>query len=210
MSEMIDQLKSKGLIHVGANYAQEGEQYECMGLKVIWIEALVQFESDGIDRLADRVASFKSQELIYELLTDKDNQEYTFNISNNQGASSSILELAAHKEIWPQVHYSDTKQLKSKRLDSVIEEYNITAKDYTGLVMDTQGSELMILQGASKYLKTCEEIIIEVPNFNSYKDCPQVSHFDDHLSKEGFEQTNKVCFAANGDKEYYDILYTKV
>jgi FkbM family methyltransferase len=201
VKKMINNLNTEGAIHIGANFAQEADLYKNKNMNVIWIDALSN------EKLTNRLKQYPLQLFINELITDQDGKEYTFYISNNEGASSSILELEEHKEVWPEVNYSNSIKLKSKKLDTVISEHNINARDYPSLVMDAQGSELMILKGASQYLKTCEEIILEAPNFNSYKNCPQVNHFDDYLMKEGFKQINKERFASKGNKEYYNILY---
>lgn len=200
---MIENLNFKGVIHIGANMAQEADLYESMSAKVIWIEALHNKE------LSNKVNSYQNQFLINELVTDKDSQEYKFYISNNNQSSSSILKLKEHKVVWPEVHYTKEVTLVSKKLDTIIKENEINAEDYTTLTLDTQGSELLILKGAEEYLKTCKEIILEAPNFESYENCPQVNDFDEFLSIRGFKQIEKQCFIKNKQKEYYDILYKK-
>mgnify|MGYP001280368275 CR=1 FL=1 len=200
---MLDNLNLKGVIHIGANIAQEADLYETMSAKVIWIEALYNKE------LSNKINSYQNQFLINELVTDKDSQEYKFYISNNNQSSSSILKLKEHKELWPEVSYTKEVTLVSKKLDSIITENKINPEEYTTLILDTQGSELLILKGAKDYLKTCEQIVLEAPNFESYENCPQVKDFDNLLSTMGFKQVKKECFKKNKQKEYYDILYIK-
>jgi FkbM family methyltransferase len=200
---MINHLNSKGIIHVGANMAQEADSYESMGARVIWIEAIPR------EKLTNKVDGYQHQSLIYELVTDKDEEQYVFHISSNNGESSSILKFKEHKKLWPKVHYNNKTSLRSKKLDTIIKENKINVEEYTSLTLDTQGSELLILKGADEYLKTCEEIIVEAPNFESYENCPQVDDFDKFLSIRGFKQIEKKCFKKKGQKEYYDILYKK-
>jgi hypothetical protein len=51
---------------------------------------------------------------------------------------------------------------------------NIEIKKYQGLVLDTQGSELLILKGAEKILRNFSYIKVEAADFNAYEGCCQI------------------------------------
>ena len=68
-------------------------------------------------------------------------------MANNGGASSSILELAQHRDVWPSVDYEQTIPLESVTLGTFIEKHAIDLQGFDALILDTQGSELLILQG---------------------------------------------------------------
>jgi FkbM family methyltransferase len=93
-----------GVIHIGANTGQERNLYEKYNLNVLWIEPIPKI----YEELKKNIKDNKNQKAIKALITDKDNKEYQFNIANNNGASSSILELKEHKDMWPDVFYKDT------------------------------------------------------------------------------------------------------
>jgi len=122
--------------------------YDQYGLRVIWIEPI----PDVFKTLQANVARFPRQRALQYLITDRDNAEYPFHVANNGGASSSVLDLSLHRDIWPQVGYERTITLRSKTLATVISEEYIDACEYDALVMDTQGSELLVLQGAASIL----------------------------------------------------------
>lgn len=105
------------------------------------------------------------------LITDVDDKEYVFLISNNSGESSSILDLHLHRDIWPEVNYSTTIRLKSTTLPSLLKVHQLDERDYQALIMDTQGSELLILKGAIPVLKAFLFIKTEVPDFEAYTGC---------------------------------------
>ncbi|MBN8852368.1 MAG: hypothetical protein BGO55_01310 [Sphingobacteriales bacterium 50-39] len=196
----------KGVIHVGANIGQEIKLYDKHGLSVIWIEPI----PDVFETLQTNLKGYSRQKAIKALVTDVDNTEYQFHLASNNGASSSILDMNLHQEIWPDVTYEKTIGLYSKTLPTLLKEHNIDIKNYDMLVMDTQGSELLILQGAAPILQNFDYIKSEVPDFESYKDCCQVKDLQAFLEQYGFEEHTRHSFAKRqGGGTYYDILYKK-
>ena len=75
-----------------------------------------------------------------------------FHIASNEGASSSILPLAKHREMWPDISFLNDITLKSTTLTMFVRKEKVNLADFQALVLDTQGSELMILKGASAVL----------------------------------------------------------
>jgi FkbM family methyltransferase len=194
-----------GVIHVGANLGQERDLYATHGLKVLWIEPL----PDVFVRLRDNIKSFPDQVAVNHLITDKDNADYVFHIASNEGQSSSILELARHKEIWPEVHYISNITLKSITLSSLLKNIgNITP--YQALVMDTQGSELLVLKGATKNLSGFRFIRTEAADFESYVHCARVEELTSYLGQFGFKliRSDKFAESHNGG-QYFDLLYSQ-
>ena len=72
------------------------------------------------DKLKSSIASCPNQKAFCYLIADVDDKEYLFHISSNEGKSSSIYDLAGHREIWPDVTYTDTITLKSISLASFV------------------------------------------------------------------------------------------
>ena len=198
---------SKGIIHVGANVGQERELYARYGLSVIWIEPIPEV----YEVLKRNVSDYSKQEAYEYLITDKNQEEYTFNIANNFGLSSSILDLKDHKDIWPHVYYEKSITLKSITLKHFVEIETIDMDKYDTLVMDTQGSELLVLKGANSLLEQVRYIKTEVPNFEAYAGCCQVIDIENYLKDFGFKEYSKNMFAKRGKNEgYFDIVYKKM
>jgi hypothetical protein len=78
-----------GILHFGAHRGDEASIYQWFGKKTIWFEANPKIFED----LKINLLKYSFQKAYCELLTDKDNEDYLFNISSNDGASSSIFEL---------------------------------------------------------------------------------------------------------------------
>jgi FkbM family methyltransferase len=200
-------MQSKGVLHVGANFGQERELYSTYGLNVVWIEPIPEV----FDRLKTVINSYPNQKAFCYLVTDIDDKEYLFHVSNNEGQSSSIYDLADHKEIWPNVTYTKTITLKSITLSSLIKKEHLEMNKYDTLILDTQGSELLILKGAISLLPYIEYVKAEVADFESYVGCCKLSEIDTFFEEHNFRRIAKVRFAyKEGVGSYYDVLYVKI
>lgn len=195
-----------GVIHVGANCGQEREQYSELGLQVIWIEPIPEV----FKALKRNIKPFDNQVAYQELVTDADGKEYQFHISNNNGASSSILELKQHKDIWPNVDYTNSITLNSITLTSLLKREGIDPSNYQALIMDTQGSELLVLQGSVELLQNFEFIKTEVSDFESYKDCCQLNDIAEFMAEHGYVEFSRNKFATReAGGNYFDIVYKR-
>ena len=195
-----------GVIHVGANSGQERDEYNLYSLNVIWIEPIPKV----FNKLKKNIKKYSKQKAYKYLLTNIDNQDINFKIANNAGQSSSILELNQHKDIWPKVEYTRSIKLKSSTLKNVIKHEKIDIKRYQALIIDTQGSELLVLKGGSNLLKNFRYIKTEAADFESYKECCLIKDLSKFLDKFGFKEIKKVKFATRKEGgSYFDILYKR-
>jgi methyltransferase, FkbM family len=195
-----------GVVHIGANEGQERDQYENLGLDVVWVEAI----PDVFLTLKQNIADKPRQKAFQYLLTDKEGGEYEFNISSNAGASSSILEFGLHKDVWPDVTYVAKIKLISSTFAKMVEREEIDINRYQALIIDTQGSELLVLKGAGELLRKFEYIKTEVADFESYVGCCTLSDLTSFLGTFGFREIRRTRFAkraAGGN--YYDVLFRR-
>jgi FkbM family methyltransferase len=195
-----------GVIHVGANMGQERDAYAKNNLDVVWVEPIPEI----FKKLTDNLEGYSRQHAYQYLITDKDGEEYEFHISNYEGQSSSILELHQHKDVWPDVYFQRNIFLTSITLKAMVEKEKIEIEKYNALIMDTQGSELLVLKGAGDLLNKFQFIKLEVPDFESYQGCPQVTDIEEFLRPYGFREYSRNRFAVRSEGgSYYDILYKK-
>lgn len=193
-----------GVIHVGANLGQEKDTYANRGLNVIWLEPIPEV----FGRLQNSLEHYPKQRAFCHLITDMDNQKYTFQVSSNEGASSSIFSLAKHKEIWPDVTFTDAIELTSISLSTFVRQKQLNLNNYDALVLDTQGSELLVLRGAVEILRAFKFIKTEVADFESYTGGCQLSEMDSFLDAQGFQRVAQVRFTHKaGVGSYYDVVY---
>jgi FkbM family methyltransferase len=195
-----------GVVHVGANVGYEAKLYRAHGLSVVFIEPIPEVFA----RLSAKIRGFKNQKAFQVLVTDVDDKEYKFHISNNFGESSSIFKFKHHKEIWPDVEHTTSILLKSVTLATLFKREQLDASKYQALIMDTQGSELLVLKGSIPILENFKFIKTEVADFEFYEGCSQLSDIGDFMNGHGYKEfsRNKQAGRAGGGT-VFDIVYRK-
>lgn len=197
---------ARGIIHVGANVGQERETYRRHGLPVLWVEPIPEVFA----QLVTNVAAYYEQTAVQALLADVEGREVELKIASNGGASSSILELGEHQDIWPDIAYVDRIPLLTRTLDSLLRDEGVEPSAYDALVMDTQGSELLVLQGAPQTLDGIRYVKSEAADFDAYVGGCRLDDLDAFLSERGFSRTVTEAFARHpSGGRYYDVLYVR-
>lgn len=174
------------ILHIGAHDCQELHYYHKCGIKkenVVWIEALPekvkQARTKGIPNIYQAV------------ITDKDNQTVTFNISNNE-QSSSIFDFKTHKIEHPWVEFVESVPMTTTTIDTFFKNNNLDASKYTFWNLDIQGAELLALKGGIESLKHVRVLYLEVNERELYKNCCLLPELDDFLKTHGFIRENTV------------------
>lgn len=196
----------RGVVHVGANTGQERRVYDSYGLRILWVEPIPEIFA----RLQRNIAGYEGQSAVQALVADRAGVEVDFHIADNQGASSSMLELARHQEIWPEVHTQRSVRMTTTTLPALVQAAGLDMADYNGLVMDTQGSELLVLQGARPLLHHFDFIKTEVADFEAYKDCCQLHDLGAFMAEHGFDEFERRPFRnMQPGRAYYDVVYRR-
>jgi FkbM family methyltransferase len=195
-----------GVVHVGANSGQEREAYRDLGLHVLWVEPIPEVFA----QLVANIRGIRNQRAVQALVTDRDGQECDFHVANNQGASSSLLDFDEHRKIWPDVAYVETLRLTSTTLATLFERERIDPSRYQALVVDTQGSELLVLRGSLPILSAFTYIMVEAADFESYAGCCQLPDIEAFMADHGYVEIRRTNVAARADVgNYFEILYKK-
>ena len=195
-----------GVIHVGANAGQERDDYAAFDLNVAWIEPIPEVYR----QLRSHVSAFPRQKAYQRLITDQDQREYVFHVADNNGASSSILPLAMHTKLWPEISYSHDIKLVSATLDAFVISEQLNLDAFEALVLDTQGSEMMVLRGAADVLRRVRFVKIEAPDFEAYTGCCLLRELETFMTARGFrERERRPLRSGPGVGTYYDVLYER-
>lgn len=196
----------RSVIHIGANDGGERDVYARFKLTVLWVEAL----PDMYQTLTANLSRYPAQKAVNALVTDRDGETYQFHVSNNSGASSSIYDLQEHKQLWPDVAFTKTINLKSTTLPTLLREAGMSAVGFDALILDVQGAELLVIQGAGRVLESLRYIKAEAADFESYRGCCTVATLSQALKEKGFVIRRKNRFAfKEGVGNYYDILFER-
>ena len=195
---------SKGILHLGAHRGTEAEVYNWFGKNIVWVEALPEIFS----HLKMNLMFYKNQIPLLALLSDSDNEEINFNVSNHDGACSSMFKFTDEinkSSMWAYRKYKMTKEIKLKSitLDSLLINNQIDPQKYDHWVMDLQGAELKVLKGATNSLKYCKSIYIEVSTKQFYENSVTWTELNKWLNSNGFVSTKVPA------KDEEDILFLK-
>ena len=197
-----------GVIHIGAHHGEEIKDYAESNVKnVIWFEANKKL----MKHLFDNTCKYQNvkQEYFCEVLSDTDDEEVSFHITNDPQASS-ILELGTVEKHYPHIKVIESQKLKTKTFKTFYEKNNkvLNLKDFEFLNLDVQGAELKVLQGFQQLLKEYENIrcIYTEVNFEGlYKNVPLINEIDHYLMDFNFKRIHTV----NTQYNWGDALYLR-
>jgi hypothetical protein len=171
-----------GSFHIGAHECEELYFYKQLGLNpndIVWIDAIpskvIESTNKGIPNVYNA------------LITDKDDEDVIFNISNN-GQSSSVLEFGTHSQEHPWVVYVNRMIKKTITIDTFFKKNNIDPSKYNFWNFDIQGAELMALKGAVESIKYAKALYLEVNEKELYKKCGLIHEIDEFLLKYNFKR----------------------
>jgi len=190
-------IKITGVFHVGAHECEELDFYKELDVtkeNIVWIDAITekveQAKNNGIPNVYQAV------------ITDKDDDTVTFNVSDNV-QSSSILEFGTHATEHPHVHFVKSESMKTVTINSFFEGKNLDGTKYNFWNFDIQGAELMALKGSTKYIQSAKVIYLEVNEKELYKNCGLIGDIDSFLSQYGFKRViTKMTRHGWGDALY--------
>ena len=174
-------IPEKGILHVGAHMCEERALYNSINVgdnDILWIEAIretvtyVKTVNDNIN-------------IIQSVITDKDDEELSFMITNNK-ESSSIFNFGTHAIEHPQIFEIERRQLKSITLNTLFERNNISYDRYDFINIDIQGAELKALKGAMCILPHIKAIYAEVNEKMLYEGAGLLPELDEYLATFNF------------------------
>jgi FkbM family methyltransferase len=182
-----------GILHVGGHYGQEAETYHKAGARVIWFEGM----PDAFEKLSRRLGSYPNQTAILAVLGDS-SRIVNFHLTDNQGQSSSVFGLApGHR--FPTKVVSEIS-LQMRRLDELLTNQDLV--DFSHWVVDVQGAELLVLQGAGELINTCYTLDVEVSTYETYKGGAKFEELDFFLKGHGFVPLWKFAKNSHGNLLY--------
>jgi FkbM family methyltransferase len=168
----------KGIIHVGAHYGGEYQEYiDFFGshINIHWFEPQKDIYNILFSNLGDKPNNYFYN---YGLGSVKDQKKIW--VSDNKGESASFVKPKEHLEKYPHINFEESQLLEIRRLDY------FPIKNCNVLVIDVQGFELEVLKGSTEILKNIDHIFCEINNVEMYEGCPTLSDLCEFLSQYGF------------------------
>jgi hypothetical protein len=175
-------VKITGALHLGAHDCEELGFYNELGLTndlIVWVDAIPYKVGQATARGIPNVFN--------AIITDKDDEEVQFNVSNNI-QSSSVLELKTHAIEHPEVKYVVKFASTSVTIDTFCKRIQVDASKLNFWNFDIQGAELMALKGGTSGIQFVDAIYLEVNQTELYSGCGLIGEIDDFLRVYGFER----------------------
>ena len=198
------------VIHVGASELEELETYINKGVRdVVYIEAIPYLIAPGEQKLKavnDKLGT--NYKLLQGLMWNTTGETKTLKLFNNH-TFGSVFGINQEQWRWPNIKDVGTydQVLTTITLDDLLANNQINPADYSYLVIDTQGAEYEVLQGATKLLPYIKCIQFECSVREIYKgqkvyedvknllvqkgfivDIPSMVHCDVYAYRAGFKE----------------------
>ena len=176
-------IPKKGILHIGAHMCEERALYNTINIgdnDTLWIEAIGEIVG-YVKKINENI------NIVQAVITDNDDEELSFMITNNK-ESSSIFNFGTHAIEHPQVFEIERRRLKSITLNTLFERNNIPRDRYDFINIDIQGAELKALKGAARILPHIKAIYAEVNEKMLYEGTWLLPELDEYLATFNFKR----------------------
>lgn len=197
----------QGIVQVGASFGQEIREFAEHGFKQgVFIEPLLE----PYDALAALCRQYPNYVAVNALCTATNGKEVEFFVASNGGQSSSAMKPLNHLDEFSYVRFDQKIKLVGHQLDGVLtflrqNGHAAACAKPDLLYMDTQGSELEVLKGATSTLAAVDVVITEVTRNQMYEGAPSLAELTSFLNAHDFA-LNNVNFNGN---HHADALFIK-
>ncbi len=189
---------SNGVLHVGAHFGEERDFYNQLKLNVLWVEAVPKF----FNVLTNNISKYSNQFAFNYLLGNQDKKIVKFYLANNEGSSSSVFKLSKDNG-FDGLEMDDILEIEMRRLDQVFSSDQV--KMYPNWIIDAQGAELQVLEGAGKLLEKVSSIMVEVSTREVYEGGTNYYELKKFLRKFNF-----IPMWEPKNNSHEDILFIRV
>jgi hypothetical protein len=171
---LVNQVKPRGVIHVGANTCQELPLYLAHGIEHrIWIEP------------NEKLSFPKGEYIINVAIGETDAVSFNTYVSSNNGESTSYLKPLKHLQVYEEISFTK-KSITTAicTLETLMFELgNGKHRDELNyLVLDIQGMELGALKGLGDFNNHFDVIITEAYTEELYQNCGKLQEIEAFLS----------------------------
>jgi len=164
----------KGVIHVGCHDCPERGCYvPLFGHNVVWIEA----NRDSFYQWVKPVAEKYKHWAFNLAASNTTGTGYYFD--NGSPETSGLLPLKDGQ--------CNFTVLEEKKLDDLVEEYNIDMNNFDFLNVDVEGAELKVLEGFEKHIDKIRFLFLEVSTYEKTKGQPLFDDVTQYVEQLGFK-----------------------
>ena len=191
---LILRINPNQIIHVGADKGQDRAEYIKLGCReIIWCEA----DPRNVAYLQDR---FPEDTIISGAIWCEDLEGLNFYQFNQSAQNSAVAPISSNEK-----NSHGVISVKAYKLDTVLAAKRITKS--TLLVIDVQGAEIEVLEGAKELLRNTAFIVIEIAlKSQGYAETPSQESINLALGAYGFKPS---ISRISHDESYKDQLFIK-
>jgi FkbM family methyltransferase len=172
----------RGAIHVGANVGEERHWYHNNGFSIVfWFEPNREIFKILKENISVYPNQFAVNWGVHDIL-DKG----VLHVANNEGQSSSLLDLGTHKRHHPEVHYIKDQKIALVRMDEFFSKEWM--KEFNFLNVDVQGVELNVIKSFGDSITYLDYINAEVNEEEVYEKGALIGEIDEYLHNYGFSR----------------------
>ena len=195
---MIDILKAVGVETIYDIGANKGDWSRLMRSKFPLAEIIMFEANPNYNPTLGMSGNYSS---FTKVLSHSDGEKVNFYFRNGTGDSYYKEKTKHYDSVAP-------KKMITSKLDTVIEEKDLPLPDFVKL--DTQGSELDVLQGGQKIFETTKVILTELPLIEYNDGAPKMQDYVDFLRSKNFVPVDMVkAHKADNILIQFDILFLK-
>lgn len=190
-------LEINGVVHIGAHECEELSLYLENNIplhKQLWIEAI----EEKVNLVKQKIPNIN---IINVLLTDKEGETVTFNITNNY-QSSTIFNFKEHLNYYPETQIVKKVEMKTSTLNNIFKQYNFYNK-YNFMVIKAQGAELPILKGTREILSEFKYLYIKTIEEELYENSPNFEQINQFICSNGFCLKEKHVYSTGWGEAFY-------
>lgn len=195
----------KGVLHVGAHFGQEINEYRKLGCK-----NMLFFEPQPavLPKLLANVAPKHEENIwVYPFALGNFDGSIEMNVETaNGGMSSSLLNANLHSAQYPHIVFHSKVTVDIRKLSTIVHDDCIDMTKYNLMNVDVQGYEMEVFKGAESLLHHIDYIITEVNTEELYYGCPMLYEIDSYLISKGFLRREMSMDGGN----WGDALYVRV
>jgi FkbM family methyltransferase len=150
-------LPIENILHVGASEGQERFDYQSIGVSPCFYVEPIPNVYEILER---NLRNIPGHHAIKAVCSDREGEIVQFKIASNGGQSSSFLDFGTHAKLYPAISYEAVESMVTTTIDRLVETYS-PRKVPNLWVIDTQGADLHVLQGAKRSLCSVDGVFVE-------------------------------------------------
>lgn len=176
------------IVHVGGHRGQEGAVYRKFGSQVTWVEPLPE--------CAAAIQQAYPEHTVVTAACGATWGVQPFYVATNE-QSSSLLAPKKHLAHYPNIKFAPSRLVPVVPLDAIVQ-------DTDGLVLDVQGAERLVLEGAPLLVNRAQWVCAEINQAELYDQCAQLTDLDTLLSS-----FQRVITVWRNGKDWGDALWVR-